>query len=293
MAELPVQKEKAPLSERTTPLGPDEPLVGLPPHAVHGPPEPTLLRHLAALWGGLVLSVATPVFATGAVCSYAIWKTPRSYGRWARGWARTLSIGAGMPVHVHFRSEIDTSKPVVYVANHQNAFDIPAMILGMPHDVGFMAKAALQHAPALGFALKYSPSVFVDRSDPRKAVQSLKEAGEKIRGGNAVVIFPEGCRTYSDGLLPFMRGAFLLAVEAGVPIVPVTLLDSYKRLDERHAVLVPGHVHLVVDAPIPLEGKTRQDVPALMDEVYEIMRQNLADAREGKLRLTTKRRKYG
>lgn len=270
-------------AERTAPLGPGEVLVGLPPHAIYGPPRPTLLRRVAALWGLLVAAVATPIFAVGAVTSYGIWKTPRSYGRWARGWARVLSIGAGLPVHVRFRTTLNPHRPVVYVANHQNAFDIPAMILGMPHEVGFMAKTELNDVPALGFALRHSPSVFVDRSDPRRAVQSLKEAGEKIRQGSAVVIFPEGSRTYSDGLLPFMRGAFLLAVEAGVPLVPVTIVDSYKRLDERNFVLVPGHVHIVVDPPISLEGKTRNDIPLLMEQVQACMLANLAAGREGEV----------
>ena len=138
-----------------------------------------------------------------------------------------------------------------------------------------MAKAELRRVPFLGSVLKRTACLFVDRSDARRAVQSIRVAAERIREGNSVLVFCEGARSFSRDLLPFHRGAFVLAVEAGVPLIPVTIIDNYRLLDERRAVGRVGTVRMVVGEPIAMENRTRGDVSALMDEVRDVMQAEL------------------
>jgi 1-acyl-sn-glycerol-3-phosphate acyltransferase len=109
----------------------------------------------------------------------------------------------------------------------------------------------------------------------------MRRAGENIRNGTSVIIFPEGARSYRREMGPFQKGAFLLALEAGVPIVPVTIIDAYEVINEERRMARPGEVHIVIGSPIPLEGKTRRDLPELMETVRRAIEQPLLEDFEG------------
>jgi 1-acyl-sn-glycerol-3-phosphate acyltransferase len=176
-----------------------------------------------------------------------------------------------------FRHGSVVKGPCVLLANHQNGMDIPAVAAVLPIDFGFVAKAGLENSPLLGPALRNSPSVFVDRRDPRRSLESLKRAAGQVRDGNSVLVFPEGKRSYSGHLGTFMKGAFVLAVEAGVPLVPISIVDSAARYDESRWASRPGVIHLVVGKPIPLSGMTRKDIPDLMRQAREAIAAELPE----------------
>ena len=180
-----------------------------------------------------------------------------------------MSVFMGLRLRIHGTENIDRSGPCVFVANHQNAFDIPAVAAVLPIPFGYVAKAELEHSPLLGAALRNSPCVFVDKRDPRRSVASLKAAAAEIREGSSVLIFPSGERSYTGVLGSFMRGAFVLALESGVPIVPVTIVDAAARVDESRWVSRPGTITMVVGEPIDISGMTRRDIPELMKRVRE------------------------
>jgi 1-acyl-sn-glycerol-3-phosphate acyltransferase len=203
-----------------------------------------------------------PVFAHAAFRPGA-----RTLHRWMVPWARLILWGLGVRLRVEHRVTLDPARPVVFVANHQNALDILTAAAGLPLPFGFTPKAALRRMPLVGPVLEYTGSVFVDRSTPHRAARSLVEAGAEVRAGNAVLVFAEGERTWRTALAPFLRGGFLLAVEAGVPLVPVALDGDVGLLDERRWASRPGEARLVVGPPIPTGGRARADVPALMAEV--------------------------
>jgi len=177
----------------------------------------------------------------------------------------------GIRVRAEGLAHLDGTAPCVLVANHQNGLDIPVVADCLPVPFGFVAKAELERVPFLGAALRYSPSVFVTRSDPRRSLESMRRAAARIRAGSSVLVFPEGARSYDGQMSAFQKGAFQLAVESGVPIVPVTILDGPAVFNEKRRVSRPGVIHVVVHAPIPLEGLTRRDVPELMERVYAIV----------------------
>lgn len=235
----------------------------------------TWKTRLFAVWAVGWASLMTVVFAVGYLVSNLIRSKPGTFRWWASRWGRSILFGIGVRLHVEERGELDPAQPYVFIANHQNALDIPVLAAALRHPFGFVAKAELEKTPFLGWVLQHSPSVFVDRRDPRRSLESIRRAGERIRNGNSVIIFPEGERTFCGEMVPFQKGAFVLAVEAGVPMVPLAIRDAYRVLDERRHAARPGVIHVVVGEPIPLENQRRRDIPMLMEKAREAIAREL------------------
>lgn len=228
--------------------------------------EYTLGRRLLFVWFAVWAVLVTIPASIAQLVSHRFRPTAGNFKRWATWWGGTILKGIGIRTKVHDEARLDPNLPYIFVSNHQNALDILALSAALPYPFGFLAKAELERVPFLGFAIRNSASVLIDRSDPRRSLQSIKEAGERIRGGNSVLVFAEGSRSYTSTVGPFKKGAFVLAIEAGVPLVPVALVDAYKLLDERRKLVRPGEIQIRIGAPIELEGLKRKDIPRVMDE---------------------------
>lgn len=237
----------------------------LPLHRVA--PQKTLGTVLWFGWTAVWLAFWTILLSPGVVLHSMVQPTTRTFKRWMAVWSRLVLFSCGIRLQTDIAMPLDPEQPVVLVANHQNALDIVTTAAGVPYPFGFTAKEALRKVPFVGWVLRHTACVFVDRSTPRKALQSLTEAGEEIRKGHSVLVFCEGVRTWRTTLAPFLRGAFLLAVEAGVPVVPVVVDGNAGLYDERRGVARPGVTRLAVGTPISTEGLGRDDVPALMQQV--------------------------
>ena len=238
----------------------------------------TLAARLHFIWFIIVAALWTIVVAFVQLVTHQVYPTARNFKRNGRVWSGLILGLSGIRVHVTDRAGIDRDAPTVFISNHQNLLDILALSAALPYSFGFLAKTELARVPFLGFAIRNSASVFIDRSAPRSALQSLRKAGERIRGGDSVLVFAEGTRSHGPHLQPLLKGGFALAVEAGVPMAPVTIVDGYKLLHERKRLLRGGVLHMVVGEPISLEGKTRRDIPALMEYVGERLAEPLAAA---------------
>jgi 1-acyl-sn-glycerol-3-phosphate acyltransferase len=152
----------------------------------------------------------------------------------------------------------------IYIANHQSQFDIPALTLAMPVDFRMVAKRSLQYIPVFGWALWLAGFIFIDRSNRERAIRSLDRAAARLKRGTSVVIFAEGTRSTDGELLPFKRGGFVLAIQAGVPIVPVTLHGGLAILPKGSLRLRPGTIEVHFGAPIDTRAYTYDTREALM-----------------------------
>ncbi|MEM6325979.1 MAG: lysophospholipid acyltransferase family protein [Bacteroidota bacterium] len=237
------------------------------PSAIRTEIEPTLGTRLHFAWVMVVVGVLVVTMSPGVVIHSAVRPGAKTFRTWMRPWARMILTGMGLRLEVEERAPVP--EPVVFVSNHQNGLDIPALSAALPVPFVFSAKKSLESWPFVGWVLARTACLFIDRSGPKKALASLKEAAGRIREGASVIVFPEGGRSWRHGLLPFMRGPFVLAVEAGVPVVPVALVGNTGVMDEGRKLGRPGTIRVVLGEPIPTEGLTRRDVPALQARVRD------------------------
>ncbi len=219
----------------------------------------------------------TVVFAIAFALAKILTHDPDVFRFWASRWGRALMLGFGVRAHTVVKAELDCTKSYVFVANHQNLLDIPVLASVLPCSFGFVAKAELEKWPFLGMALRMSPSVFVESRDPRRSLESLRRAGQEIRDGRSVIIFPEGVRTYQSDMVPFKKSAFALAAEARVPVVPVTIVDAYKLMNETKFASRPGLVHVVVHEPVLVHGSSRAELAPFMESVRRVVASSLTE----------------
>ena len=174
-----------------------------------------------------LFTVASFLFSFLAA-SFSILVNPRVGSFWGAMWARVTGYLTPMMVTVKGRENIDKKQSYVIVANHQSGYDIFLLYGWLKIDFKWIMKKELRHAPGIGYASHKVGHIFLDRSSPRAAMQSIEEAKRKLQNGTSVVIFPEGTRSGSNQMRNFKKGAFKIAFELGLPILPVSIVDTYK-----------------------------------------------------------------
>lgn len=184
----------------------------------------------------------------------------------ARWWARTLLWVGRVPVRLDGLDNIPGGQPCVLVANHASAADIPILFGSLPIQFRIIAKDSLFHIPVLGWCMRLAGYISINRSSPKKAMRSLKKAARQIREGYPAVVFPEGTRSRTGALQPFKAGAFLLAIESGVPVVPVGISGSFDILVRGSMKIRPdAQVAVRIGTPIETGGFTTKDRRGLAD----------------------------
>lgn len=228
--------------------------------------------------GRFVVAVLNSMFfATLELIVILFKKNDRVFHALARGWARSTLKICGVKVHVRGLEKVDMKRNYVYVSNHASMFDIPAIIASIPDQIRIVFKKELHWIPIFGWGLKYGSYISIDRSHGPAAMKSLEEAVEKIRTGASVLLYAEGTRTLDGKLQTFKRGAFNLAVKAGVPVVPLTVNGSFTLLPKRSVVIHPGEVGLVLESPIEIKGNGKETELRLMEEVHTAIQKHYVD----------------
>jgi len=203
----------------------------------------------------LVFSIVFSLFAAG----FSIIVNPKVGSFWGATWARFTGCITPMFVKVKGRENIDKKQSYVIVANHQSGYDIFALYGWIGIDFRWIMKKELRKAPAIGYASYKVGHIFLDRSSPRAAIESINEAKEKLINGTSVVIFPEGTRSGSNKIGSFKKGAFKIAFELELPILPVTLVNTHK-IYRKGFQLLPGTVEMHIHQPInTIEYMDKQD----------------------------------
>ncbi|PWO00507.1 acyltransferase-domain-containing protein [Tilletiopsis washingtonensis] len=195
--------------------------------------------------------------------------------------ARSFYLLAGSLTGIRFRVEgeenFDKARPAVLVGNHQTGIDILYLGRIFPRIASIMAKQELKYAPLLGQFMSLSGAVFIDRKNRHDAVKSFNQVGQEMKkNGLSLWVFPEGTRSnlpFPD-LLPFKKGAFHLAVQAQVPVVPV-VCENYHRLFDGKTRFEGGTIRIKVLEPVPTKGLTADDVTDLTTRVRSLMLKEL------------------
>ena len=174
----------------------------------------------------------------------------------------------GVRVTVTGRERVDPVGVYVYTSNHQSLLDaaVAWTALGTPgRRVGFLVKTELERVPIFGYGLKAIGMIPVERGNRDRAVASARRATERLHAGRSFAVFAEGTRTRDGRLLPFKKGAFHMAIEAGVPVVPVTIDGAYRAMRPGAIRLEPVPVRVTIHEPIPTAGMAEADVPTLLE----------------------------
>jgi 1-acyl-sn-glycerol-3-phosphate acyltransferase len=195
--------------------------------------------------------------------------------RWWSGWVTRF---AGVRITVDNRANLDPQQPYVFMANHASTIDIWALFLAIPRRVRMIAKKQLARIPFLGWVMWAGRFIFIDRQNAASARRSIDDAGRRIRGGVSVLIFPEGTRTRDGQLGVFKKGGFHLAMEAGVPIVPVALRGTRELMPRGSLRVRSGEVFVTIGAPIPTSGLSIDDRPALIQRVHDAIAAMVAES---------------
>ena len=157
------------------------------------------------------------------------------------------------------------------MCNHQSNFDIPVLLSYLPVQFRWLAKAELFKIPIFGRGMRAAGYISIDRFNRASAFESLGEAAEKIKGGVSVMIFPEGTRSIDGKIRPFKKGGFVLAVDAGVPIIPIVLRGTRSIMPKGQLRINPGHVYMDIQKPIDTSDYTRDSKDDLIERVRTVI----------------------
>ena len=196
--------------------------------------------------------------------------------RVASFWAWTILKICGVPVTVEGAEHIEPGQTYVLASNHQSLFDTPILFAHLPLSFRILYKRSLNRIPFLGWHLFMSGHIGVERENPTRARESLEHAASRIRGGTSVAVFPEGTRSYDGVMRPFKKGSFRLAVKAGVPVVPLTIVGSHRVMKRGRVTVYPQSVRLIIGEPVPVAGLSEEEAGTLMDDVRGTVSANLA-----------------
>ncbi|MGA9997064.1 MAG: lysophospholipid acyltransferase family protein [Pyrinomonadaceae bacterium] len=248
-----------------------------------GPPaRPTLLNYLHSAIAIPLIYLYTLVMGSLSLLISLFDKTGRGQHRCASAWSRMIARTVRARVHVYGAERIEPNTSYVFLSTHQSYMDIPVMLGYLPAQLRIAAKKEVFRIPFLGWHLTRAGHISIDRSSRMDAIASLQRAADEIRGGICAFIFPEGTRSRDGSLQPFKKGGFKLAMQARVPLVPITIMGTRQLLPRDSIIFrAPRRVEMYVDAPIPTEGLTDEDLPALMQTVRAAMTKHMKSRDEG------------
>ena len=225
--------------------------------------------HTPVIYVWIILS--TIFFGLLAITVSFFSKNGESVHSVARAWGKCILWVSGIRVQTHgFDPEV-AGRSCIFMSNHQSNYDIPVLYGGLPVQFRWLAKAELFKIPIFGSGMSSAGYISIDRSNRKSAFKSLAKAAEMIRNGTSVMIFPEGTRSSDGGLLSFKKGGFVLAVDAGVPIVPIMITGTHDIMPKGRLLISRRHVRIDVGQPIQSADYTRKTKDDLMLHVRDAM----------------------
>jgi len=221
-------------------------------------------------------AVATVVlgFAVIIAALLGIEDKPRGiYDNVPRWWSQAVLFMVGVKVRVHGMENVNTGEPHIFASNHVSWFDVPSLASTLPRN-RFVAKSELFKVPIFGRAMRAAGMIEIQRDNRKAAFGAYDVAAERIRGGKSVVVYPEGTRGYAYPLRPFKKGPFVLAIAAGVPIIPIILHGTIEVMPKGSLWVHSGTVDVHLLEPVSTTGVDYDHRETLMKTV----RARMADA---------------
>ena len=236
-------------------------------------PRLKALRFLRSVLDWIVIATATVAFGLPAIA--AAFVPPRGdwFLRFARGWARTILGFSGIRVSVLHAERLLSREGFVVVANHESYADILVLLARLPLPVRFLAKRSVFRVPVLGWSIAAAGFVPVDRGERTRSHSTVEAALKVLQSGRCVVVFPEETRARTGELLPFKKGAALLALRSGFPLLPVGVAGTGRALPRGSFQITAGRVALSIGEPIAVANRSARERDELTREAREAIEQ--------------------
>jgi len=183
----------------------------------------------------------------------------------AARWARTLAFLTPVLMTVEGAENARPSQSYIVAANHQSQYDILVLYGWLDLDLKWVMKKELRKVPGIGIGCEKVGHIFIDRARPGAARETIRDALERLGDGVGVLFFPEGTRSLDGRLLPFKKGAFITAIEQGLPVLPVTISGTRDILPAKSLRLFPGRARMIIHPEIPTAGMTSEEMDTVRD----------------------------
>ena len=170
----------------------------------------------------------------------------------------------GVRIEVTGLDKLDRNQTYIFTPNHQSLIEVPLFVAYLGRNPAYLGKKEVFKYPVFGYGIRLIGVVPVDRSNSPAAVESAKVATENLRRGKSYVVYPEGTRSRDGRMLPFKKGAFMMAIDAGVPVVPVTVSGATRIMPKAQVKVFPSTVRITVHDPISTAGYSKENVAELM-----------------------------
>ena len=234
-----------------------------------------MLRKLYKIYAWLVfapiLGLSTVFFGTATVILLFFLKPRLVSTLCGKSWARVNSFFTPMHVTVIGRENVDPRQSYVIVSNHQSQFDIFMLYGWLDIDFKWVMKQELRKVPAIGIACERLGHIYVDRSNREAALASINAAKQRIVDGTSVLFFPEGTRSRDKHMRPFKKGAFRMALDLQLPILPVTILGTRDILPSDTLDLYPGRATMIIHPPIAVDSYDNTRLTELINRTREVI----------------------
>lgn len=200
----------------------------------------------------------------------------RGYGyHVSRNWARFLLAAAGIRVTVQGIENIPAKETVLFVSNHQGNFDIPVLFSCLNRPIGFLAKVELAKIPVIRSWMPKLGCVFIDRANLRQSVKAVQNCVEVLKGGQSMVIFPEGTRSRGPQMGEFKKGSLRLVEKVNVPIVPVSINGTYNAFEANNSRIRSAQVMLKISPPVEYQALSAEERENINTIVLQAISGNL------------------
>jgi 1-acyl-sn-glycerol-3-phosphate acyltransferase len=199
-------------------------------------------------------------------------------------WSILICLFLLFPIKVKGREKLHRHTSYIFVPNHQGAFDIFLIYGFLGRNFKWMMKKSLRKIPFVGKACQSAGHIFVDRSGPKKVLETIKQAKASLVDGVSLVMFPEGARTFTGHMGYFKKGAFQLADELQIQVVPITIDGSFEIMPRTSKWIHRHYMILTIHDPIAPKGAGPEDIIALRDEAYQAVMSSLPEKHQGFVR---------
>ena len=231
-------------------------------------------------WFWLVLGSQTALCGARAVAA-GIRGDFRFVEAMQRNWGKALVGAAAVEVRVEGLQHIDRSKPYVILSNHTSGLDPLVLFHGLPIGFTYVAKSELLAIPIFGWIIGRTGAVFIDRANNASARGTLSKAADRVRSGQSVLVFPEGTRSLDGTVQDFKKGGFVLALEAQVELLPITIVGAFELCPTGSYFSKAGVVTLRIHQPISTRSLGYEQREALMAQAKEVIAQGLGAPASG------------